>query len=59
MLIDPPIGICAFPLTVSAATGPQLGDKAPNFSLNTLDDQKVQFSDLTAKSTVVLIELRG
>lgn len=51
--------VCAFPLTLNAATGLQVGDKAPNFSLNTLDDKKVQFSDLTAKSTVVLIELRG
>jgi peroxiredoxin len=51
--------VCVLPLTVDAATRPQVGDKAPNFSLNTLDDQKVQLSDLTAKSTVVLIELRG
>jgi len=38
---------------------PQVGDKAPDFTLKTLDDQTVHLSDVTAKSKVVLVELRG
>src|SRR5882757_4963885 len=38
---------------------PQVGDKAPDFTLKTLDDQAVHLSDVTARSKVVLVELRG
>jgi len=36
-----------------------VGDKAPDFTLKTLDDQTVRLSELTAKGNVVLIVLRG
>jgi peroxiredoxin len=38
---------------------PKVGDTAPDFTLKTLDDQSVRLSDLTAKSDVVLVVLRG
>ena len=44
---------------MNAATPPQVGDMAPDFTLKTLDDQSVRLSDLTAKSDVVLVVLRG
>lgn len=44
---------------MNAAAPPQVGDMAPDFTLKTLDDQSVQLSDLTAKSDVVLVVLRG
>ena len=50
---------CALPLTLHAVNPPQVGDKASDFALRTLDDQTVRLSDLTPKSKVVLIELRG
>jgi thioredoxin-dependent peroxiredoxin len=62
---------CAFTLNVKAgspvapgkmmntANPPQVGEMAPDFELKTLDDQTVRLSDLTSKSKVVLIELRG
>jgi peroxiredoxin len=37
----------------------KFGDMASDFTLNTLDDKSVQLSDLTARSQVVLVELRG
>jgi len=49
----------SFPLTLHAAAPPELGDKAPDFELKTLDDQTVRLSGLTAKSYVVLVVLRG
>jgi len=45
--------------TLPAAEIPKAGDKAPDFSLKTLDDQAVRLSDLTAKGNVVLVVLRG
>jgi peroxiredoxin len=38
---------------------PKVGDMASDFTLKTLDDQSVRLSDLTAKSDVVLVVLRG
>jgi thioredoxin-dependent peroxiredoxin len=38
---------------------PKVGDMASDFTLKTLDDQSVRLSDLTAKSQVVLVVLRG
>jgi cytochrome oxidase Cu insertion factor (SCO1/SenC/PrrC family) len=45
--------------TMNAAKSPKVGDMASDFTLKTLDDQSVRLSDLTAKSDVVLIVLRG
>jgi peroxiredoxin len=42
-----------------AAEPPKIGDKAPDFSLKTLDDQTVRLSELTEKGKVVLVMLRG
>lgn len=50
---------CLLPLALNAANPPNLGDQAPDFTLKTLDNQSVTFSDLTAKSEVVLVVLRG
>lgn len=47
---------------VSAQTNSKplkVGDKAPDFSLKSLDDQTVRLGELTAKGNVVLIVLRG
>ncbi len=46
-------------MTSMAATPPEVGDKAPDFTLNTLDQQSVRLSDLTSKGKTVLIVLRG
>lgn len=37
----------------------KVGDKAPDFTLKSLDDQTVRLSELTAKGNVVLVVLRG
>jgi peroxiredoxin len=44
---------------MNAASPPQVGSVAPDFTLKTLEDQSVRLSDLTAKSDVVLVVLRG
>ncbi len=44
---------------MNAASPPQVGSMAPDFTLKTPDDQSVRLSDLTAKSEVVLVVLRG
>lgn len=44
---------------VRGAEPPKVGDKAPNFSLKTLDEQTVHLDELTSKRTVVLVVLRG
>ena len=50
---------CMMPLALAAAELPKVGDKAPDFTLKTLDDQTVHLSELTAKGNVVLVVLRG
>jgi peroxiredoxin len=50
---------CAWPLALPAAEIPKVGEKAPDFSLKTLDDQTVRLGELTAKGNVVLVVLRG
>ena len=45
--------------TVPAATTPAVGDTAPNFTLNTLDDKRVELKQLTSKQRVLLVVLRG
>lgn len=49
----------AFTTCVVAATPPKVGDKAPDFMLQTLEDKAVKLSELTAKGKVVLVVLRG
>ena len=44
---------------MSEANPPSVGSSAPDFTLNTLDDQSVRLDDLTAKGKVVLVVLRG
>jgi peroxiredoxin Q/BCP len=51
--------ICALPLSLLAANPPQVGDTAPDFTLQTLDDESTQLSKLTTKGEVVLVVLRG
>lgn len=52
------IALLAF-TTCTFAAQPAVGDKAPDFSLKTLEDQTVKLSELTAKEKVVLVVLRG
>lgn len=56
-----PLALLAFalPLTLHAAAPPRVGDPAPDFALNTLDDQTIRLSELTATGKVVLVVLRG
>lgn len=49
----------ALPSPLQAAEPPAVGEKAPDFVLKTLDDQIVRLSELTAKTNVVLVVLRG
>src|ERR1041384_798319 len=51
--------ICALPLALQAAEPPKVGDRAPDFTLNTLDNQTVHLSELTAKGNLVLGVLRA
>jgi hypothetical protein len=46
--------VCPLPATLHAVTL-KVGDKAPDFTLKTLDDQTVRLNDLTATSKVVLV----
>lgn len=45
--------------TVKAALPPEQGDTAPNFTLKTLDGKSVALHQLTARSRVVIVVLRG
>ena len=49
----------AFISTSRAASPPQMGDIASDFTLSTLDGHAVRLNDLNTKSEVVLIVLRG
>ena len=51
--------ICALTFALGAAEIPKVGEKAPDFTLKTLDDQTVRLGELTAKGNVVLVVLRG
>jgi peroxiredoxin len=44
---------------LSAATPPKIGDRAPDFTLSTLDHKKVRLNELTEAGNVVLVVLRG
>ena len=50
---------CLLSRVLNATEIPKAGDKAPDFALKTLDDQTVRLSELSAKSKVVLVVLRG
>ena len=50
---------CGWPPALKAAENPKVGDKAPDFTLKSLDDQTVRLSGLTARGNVVLVVLRG
>jgi peroxiredoxin len=49
----------ALPPSLIAADQPKAGDKAPDFTLKTLDDQALYLSELTTNGVVVLVVLRG
>jgi len=51
--------VAVVPLALRAAEPPQVGDKAPDFTLKTLDDQTVRLSELTSQGNVALVVLRG
>lgn len=53
------VGIFVCALALNAAEPPKVGDKAPDFTVKTLDGQSVTLRDLTASNKVVLIVLRG
>lgn len=50
---------CFLPATLNAASPPKVGEKAPDFTLRTLDSQSVDLYGLTASSNTVLVVLRG
>jgi peroxiredoxin len=45
--------------SMMTAAPPKVGEMASDFTLKTLDGQSVRLNELTAKSDVVLVELRG
>ena len=49
----------AFTCCARGATPPGVGDKAPDFTLQTLEEKPVKLSELTSKQKVVLVVLRG
>lgn len=51
--------LSAGPVSLTAAEIPKVSDKAPDFTLKTLDDQTVKMSQLIAQKDVVLVVLRG
>lgn len=52
------VALAASSVVLTAAT-PKVGDIAPDFSLQTLNDQTITLSTLTSNSPVVLLVLRG
>ena len=53
------LALCAAPF-LNAAESPKVGDKAPDFTLKTLDDRMVRLSESTLQpDAVVLVVLRG
>ena len=51
--------VLAFGSAVMAASVPTVGEVAPNFTLQTLDDQSVDLATLVQNNAVVLVVLRG
>ncbi len=54
-----PLVLLAGVASSAVAATPKVGDKAPDFSLATVEGKKVTLSEVTAKSPVVLVVLRG
>jgi thioredoxin-dependent peroxiredoxin len=55
-----PFMAAAYPAPLqTTSTAPAVGDKAPDFTLSTLQGKRVRLSELTAKAPVVLVALRG
>jgi len=54
-----PLAALLIALPLFAATPPQVGDEARNFTLGTLTDQALELKSLTAKRPVLLVVLRG
>ena len=57
-----PITLLALPFFAAAQTNPQppdVGSKAPDFTLSTPEGSPIRLSQLTAKAKVVLVVLRG
>ncbi|MEO5923825.1 MAG: peroxiredoxin family protein [Bryobacteraceae bacterium] len=46
-------------ISLASAATPAVGEKAPDFTLSTVKQAKVRLADITAKSDVVLVVLRG
>lgn len=53
------VSMATWAVAAEPAKIPRLGYKAPDFTLNTLDQQPVTLSKLTKDSSVVLVVLRG
>lgn len=53
------LSLCLLTAVAQAGEPPKTGDKAPDFSLKSLDGQTVQLGKLTANGKVVLVVLRG
>jgi thioredoxin-dependent peroxiredoxin len=53
------IALCCCGALSVRSEPPKTGDRAPDFSLKTLDGETVQLSKLTSKSRVVVVVLRG
>ena len=51
--------IGALPYVLRAAEPPGVGEKAPDFTLKTLDDQMVRLNEITSQGNIVLVVLRG
>jgi peroxiredoxin Q/BCP len=51
--------LVAGPLAGAAAEPPAMGEKAPAFTLATMQGRKMSLSDVTGKGDVVLVVLRG
>ncbi len=61
LLLTAVVTVAAEPATRPAGPShpPAVGDRAADFTLQTLDDKPVQLSELTKSGPVVLVELRG
>ncbi|MGE3313325.1 MAG: peroxiredoxin family protein [Limisphaerales bacterium] len=47
------------PVARGASEIPKVGDKAPDFTLRTLDDKAVRLAEMTGEGSVVVVVLRG
>ena len=49
----------SFATTPAPSAAPQVGDRAPTFTLNTLDDQPIELARIGQDKKIVLVVLRG